>query len=84
MFDGNYTSNTSRMWGHALGGDVGLRDFDGAPAVEAAGPLRAAVERMRAAPEVYEAMNPANGWGDYAGAVCFLGGVFPRRGRDSV
>jgi hypothetical protein len=67
---GNYTSNVSRMWFDALGRSLG--DYEGAPCSEAAGPIRSGVDRMKADPAHYEAMNPENGWGDYEGAVKYL------------
>lgn len=67
---GNYTSNVSGMWKDALGRSLG--DYHGAPCVEAAGPLRSGIDRMRADPARYQAMNPANGWGNYQGALAYL------------
>ena len=69
LLDLNYTSNCAPMWRHA-GAD--LREFDEAPASEAAGPLAEAVKRMETDPDTYRAMNPPNGWGDYEGALAFL------------
>lgn len=68
---GNYTTNCSPMWTHALGGKL-LREFQHAPCSEAAGPLADAVNRMEADPDTYREMNPPNGWGDYEGALRFL------------
>ncbi len=73
VFDRNYTSNVGPMWRHALG--KSLRDFDGAPASEAAGPLAAAAGRMAANPTEYEQWEPANGWGDFEGAQQFLADI---------
>jgi hypothetical protein len=67
---GNYTSNVSGMWADALGRSLG--DYHGAPCSEAAGSLLRGVERMKADPAHYEAMNPENGWGDYEGALKYL------------
>jgi hypothetical protein len=70
---GNYTSNVSAMWRSALGGrDLGeLCD-----ATEQAGGLvpllDTAIDGMRADPAAYRAMNPANGWGCYEGALEYL------------
>jgi len=68
---GNITYNIAPMWVVALGG-AGIRRFEGAPGVEAAGPLSEGVERMRADPATYRAMNPPNGWGNYEGALEYL------------
>jgi hypothetical protein len=67
---GNYTSNCSPMWTHALGFYVG--DLHGWLAVHALLLLDQAVAKMRAEPEVYRAMNPANGWGDSETATDYL------------
>lgn len=69
----NYTSNTSRMWTHALGRS--LREFDKAPASEAAGPLAVGVRKMEYDPVFYRQWEPDNGWGDYDGALAFLRAV---------
>ncbi|HEY9367540.1 hypothetical protein [Streptomyces sp.] len=68
---GNYTANVGVMWCDALGGKL-LREFDGAPCSEAAGPLAEGVKRMEANPDHFRAMNPPNGWGDYEGALRYL------------
>lgn len=69
-FETNFTSNLTPMWHEALGRH--LRDFDGAPASEAAGPLAAGVQVMEGDPARFEALNPANGWGDASGALTLL------------
>lgn len=56
----------------------GIHRFEGAPAVEAAGPLRAAIERMESNPDHYRAMNPPNGWGKYEHALEFLQRLYAR------
>ncbi len=43
--------------------EIGLQALDGAPCVEAAGVIAAALRRMADDPAPYRAMNPANGWG---------------------
>jgi hypothetical protein len=50
----------------------GIHRFEGAPGVEAAGPLIEAVRTMESDPERYKAMEPDNGWGSYDGALAFL------------
>lgn len=67
---GDYTSNVSGMWAHALG--YSLSDLDGKKAGDCTADLKRAVADMIANPAVYEAMNPPNGWGDYAGALEYL------------
>lgn len=67
---GNYTSNVSGMWATALG--HGLGDLDGTNAGAAVEPLTKAVAAMEATPDLYWAMLPANGWGDYDGALGYL------------
>ena len=34
--------------------------------------LEKGLAELRAHPEVYEQFNPANGWGDYVGLICFV------------
>lgn len=70
----NYTSNVSPMWREALTGTgfEFLGAMHGRRASECAPALRQAVANMKAAPEVYEAMNPANRWGNADGAREFL------------
>lgn len=67
---GNYTSNVSGMWAESLG--YPLADLDGRLAADAIPDLEAAVARMEADPDTYRAMEPANGWGDYRGALGYL------------
>lgn len=68
---GNYTANVFPMWVKALNG-MSLREYHHAPCSEAAGPLADGVARMEAEPDAYREMNPANGWGDYEGALRYL------------
>jgi hypothetical protein len=68
-FERNYTSNVSCMWRHA---GLNLREFDERPAAELIEPLRGAIHKMIDDPNTYEAMEPANGWGDYKGCLDFL------------
>lgn len=62
----------TETWSEEQSDNWGLGLLHGAPASEAAGVLRRAVERMKASPDEYTPMNPDNGWGDYAGALDFL------------
>ncbi|MFD8577363.1 hypothetical protein ACFV1H_18770 [Streptomyces virginiae] len=67
---GNYTVNVARMWTDALGHSLGdLKDANAGDSLPA---LTAAVDRLIANPEHYRAMEPANGWGDYDGALAYL------------
>lgn len=71
----NYTSNVSGMWTKALGGTISLGeliDQKGERNADLIPHLAAAIARMTANPDEYRAMNPANGWGDYEGALAFL------------
>jgi hypothetical protein len=52
--------------------ETGLRALHQAPCSEAAGVISAALGRMRADPQAYRAMNPANGWGSYESAMADL------------
>ncbi len=49
-----------------------LKRFEGLPAGDCVAELAAAVARMEATPESYRALNPANGWGSYEGALAYL------------
>ena len=72
LVDANYTYNVSPMFYDVFDDEGGLRSLDGMPAAEALPILELAVERLRADPKKYQAMNPSNGWGNYAGATLFL------------
>ncbi|GHH58267.1 hypothetical protein [Streptomyces candidus] len=67
---GNYTSNVTRMWATAIGRP--LADLDGCTAGDCITELRAALISMRTRPDIYEAMNPENGFGDFDGAHRYL------------
>lgn len=58
----NYTSNCAPMW-RSAGAD--LASFDGRPAWECIPVLGAAIGEMDLHPEIYEEMNPENGWGSF-------------------
>lgn len=62
----NCTSNVAPMWRRA-GAD--LADFHGRTAGECRPLLAAAIAAMEGDPATYKAMDPPNGWGDYAGCV---------------
>ena len=65
------THNLTPMWDKAGVKDA-LYNSDGKAAGETIAALEAGLADMRAKPEEYRALNPANGWGDYAGALRFL------------
>lgn len=67
---GNYTSNVSRMWTKALGHP--LYELNDRNAGESVAALDDAISWMQANPDEFRAMEPANGWGDYAGALKYL------------
>jgi hypothetical protein len=70
----NYTSNVSPMWRKALAGTAFefLGAMDGHLASDCAPALRQAAKAMLDDPAPYEAMNPANKWGNATGAREFL------------
>ncbi|MGH3549017.1 MAG: hypothetical protein ACRDQU_13080 [Pseudonocardiaceae bacterium] len=65
----NMTSNVAPMWRRA-GAD--LAEFDGCAAAEVLPALRTAIAAMEDHQAAYKAMNPPNGWGDYASCLEFL------------
>jgi len=67
----NVTYNVFRMYERAGVRDA-LKGSDGRAAREVADIFARGADAMKADPGTYEAMNPANGWGDYEGAVEFL------------
>lgn len=64
------TYNLAPMFALALG--IGLRDLTGKTGAEAQPILRRGIAAMEADPAPFEALNPSNGWGSYAGALKFL------------
>jgi hypothetical protein len=72
-YEANYTFNVSPMFYAALTEvEGGIRGLNGKTGEVAGLLLERAIERMRAEPERYRAMNPVNGWGNYDGAVDLL------------
>ena len=71
--DRNYTYNVGPMIHDACGS--GPNEWHGKPANEVASIISKGLEKMRADPAKYEAMNPANGWGDFEGCKNFLGEI---------
>lgn len=74
--DHNYTWNVSRMYDKAfsrtLDGDGGLSTLAGMKADLAGTLIDRVLHEMEANASVYQAMNPANGWGSFDGAMEFL------------
>lgn len=62
VFWWNYTTNCARMWREA---GAELAEMHGKPTSECAPVLAAAIEKMKADPDTYKAMDPPNGWGSY-------------------
>jgi hypothetical protein len=69
-FDGNITYNLGPMW-RAAGFD-GFEQLRGRKASDVVPLLRSVLERLKADPARFAAMNPPNGWGDYSGCVEFF------------
>lgn len=71
VWDGwNCTRNVNPMWRAALPSGQALGAFlEGKTAAEALPDLRIAVAAMEDNPAKYRAMEPANGWGSYQGAL---------------
>ena len=67
--DWNYTSNVAPMWREA---GVDLRELNGKAATLCAPLLSIAILEMERNPDKYQAMNPANGWGDSDGCLSLL------------
>lgn len=69
----NYTSNVAPMWEAALGVGLGELIIDkGQRAGDMLATLEAGVAAMKADPDRFRAMEPANGWGDFEGALAYL------------
>lgn len=63
----DYTHNTNPMLRAAApSGSAAWEVIDGLPAPIGASILNATVKELEADPGRFKAMNPANGWGDYA------------------
>jgi len=65
----NMTSNVAVMWRWA-GAD--LSELAGTPAREMRNILADAIHNMLIEPDKYRALNPKNGWGDYASCLVYL------------
>jgi len=71
-YDANYTYNVAPMFVRAFQDDDGIRILHGVKGRVCRALLKIAITNMEDSPEAYEAMNPKNGWGDYAGALALL------------
>jgi hypothetical protein len=69
MWEGNITYNLSEMWRAA--GLPYSEDIEGKPAREMLPRLETGLAALRAEPARFEAMNPPNKWGSYAGLLDF-------------
>jgi hypothetical protein len=67
---GNYTYNISGMHEKAMG--YRLSQLNGKSVKDIIPILREGIKQMQDNPEVYKAMNPENGWGNYEGALAYL------------
>ncbi len=74
LFDANITHNVAPMWIEAGVYDA-LYESDGKYAGDISEILINGLIDMKRYPEKYRAMNPANGWGNYEGALKFLDGI---------
>lgn len=68
----NYTYNVSRMWYAVYPDAKNMVDIDGMTGDEALPKILAAIKYMNANKDDLEAINPANGWGNYDGFLDFL------------
>lgn len=82
---GDYTSNIAPMWAYALSlvceSPMRLSDTEGWTCEKAAPILAKAVAVMEAEPDRMRQWEPANGWGDYEGALKYLRTVAESAGR---
>ena len=69
--DLNYTYNVSPMYRDAMGSE-GINRLDGKTGADCSPIVRDAIATMERNAGKYRAMNPANGWGDYEGALRVL------------
>ena len=70
----NYTYNVAPMFFHAVGSSP--TRWDGKGAGEVAKLAIIALSAFGADPELYRAMNPPNGWGNFEGASEFLSDIY--------
>lgn len=67
-FDNNITGNLTPMLREA-GIYLGDEQWKGKPGIVMLPTLQRAIDRMLQDPDIYTALNPENGWGDYDGAL---------------
>lgn len=72
--DANYTYNVYGMFRLAFSwtSDCGIRCLNGMRCEVAKAVIDVAISKMESEPNVYRAMNPPNGWGNYEGALGLL------------
>lgn len=68
----NITHNLCPMWKKA-GVYEALYESEGKLAVLYIDVVKTGLEHMKKHPRIYKRLNPKNGWGDYKGAVKWLG-----------
>ena len=71
VYTNNYTHNVTPMWKLAGVYDA-LYMSEGMIAGSIVGILNEGIQRMTLDPAAYKALEPANGWGNYDGALRFL------------
>jgi hypothetical protein len=72
VYDRNITYNVSKMYYHAFrkfGHEGGLRTLHKMMVSDAEPILEKIYHQLHKHPEIYEPMNPENGWGSYEGAT---------------
>ena len=69
VFSTNYTSNCSGMWFQA---GLNLLSLEGKKAGDCLAYLSEGIACLEADPARFQAMNPVNGWGDYATTLAWL------------
>ena len=69
VFDTNYTFNVSRMYQLAFNNSLGIKLLNEMSVQDARVILAEAIDYMYSHKEELEKLNPANGWGDYNGAL---------------
>jgi len=68
VFESNLTANLTPMLREA-GIYLGDERWKEHPGIDMLPTLQRAIDQMLDDPERFKAMNPANGWGDYGGAI---------------
>lgn len=71
---GNYTYNVSKMYNLAM--DCTISDLHGLIANDVTVKLLEGINHMKQYSETYIQLNPANGYGNYEGAVKFLEKIY--------